>query len=360
MDGIYAIQPLTAMQRERAREQARKALLRKVGRAPEPKQFMQQQFAKHPAWMQATIAGLCILVLTFAFATSATRLYAAGHHAFATSIEQDAMGAIVAGLATIFIAEFGQLVFSLAYATFNETRMQRFALFVGIAVSTLIAFAGNVTVMQPAYDFAWIETLAPPALVVLTAYVLKEQWLHSIEARHAGKVAFEQAMQRWQDATASIEDHAHWQATYIHALQDALRTHRRKDTDALQPQQLLQLAWREYQADDVVLQIQQMQQVMQAPAASVHVAPAHKPVLQSASERSAPARNNGQMTGEVLYALQDASDAGPVHVVCPHCAWEATKDNKQSARLALTAHLRRHPDKQTKVYVNGHVEAIAQ
>lgn len=353
MDGIYAIQPLTAVQRERAREQARKALLRKIGHAPEPKQFMHQQFAKHPAWMQAIIAGLCILVLVWAFATSATRLYAAGHHAFATSIEQDATGAIIAGLATIFIAEFGQLVFSLAYATFNETWMQRIALLVGIILTTLIAFAGNVTVMQPAYDFAWIETLAPPALVVMTAYVLKEQMLKSIETRHAARIAFDQAMQHWQDATASIEDHASWQATYIHALQDALRTHRRKDTDALAPPQLLQLAWREYQADDVMLQIQQLQQAMQPPAA-MHIEPVQAPAL----ARTAPAQNNGQQTDEVRIALQDASEDGPVHVVCPHCAWEATKDSKRSARFALTAHLRKHPDKAMHVYVNGHVQAV--
>lgn len=357
MDGIYAIQPLTAIQRERAREQARKALLRKIGNAPEPEQFMHRQLAKHPRWMQVTIAGLCVLVLLWAFATSATRLYAAGHHAFASSIEHDVNGAIIAGLATIFIAEFGQLVFSLAYATFNETWMQRIALLVGIILSTLIAFAGNVTVMQPAYDFAWIETLAPPALVVMTAYVLKEQMLKSIEMRHAASTAFEQAMQRWQDATASIEEHASWQATYIHALQDALRTHRRKDTDALAPAQLLQLAWREYQADDVMLQIQQMQQAMQPPAA-MHVEPVQPPALQVASERTASANNNGQQTDEVRHALQDASEDGPVHVTCPHCAWEATKDSKRSARFALTAHLRKHPDKDMRVYVNGHVQAV--
>lgn len=355
MSDLYAIQPLTAVQRERAREQARRVMLRKIGKAPEPKQFMHQQLAKHPAWMQAMIAALCIVVLLWAFATSATRLYAAGHHAFASSIEQDAVGAIIAGLATVFIAEFGQLVFSLAYATFNETRMQRLALLTGVLLSTLIAFAGNITVMQPAYDFAWIETLAPPALVVMTAYVLKEQMLKSVEMRYAASVAFNRAMQHWQDATASIEDHAAWQGVYIHALQDTLRSARRKDTDALTPQQLLQLAWREYQADDVMLQIQQMQHVIQAPAAMqsvVHVEPA--PPL----ERSTSARNNGQMTDEVRHALQDASDAGPVHVVCPHCAWEATKDSKRSARFALTAHLRKHPEKEMRVHVNGHVQAI--
>ena len=363
MDGIYAIQPLTTVQRERAREQARKALLRKVGKAPEPKQFMHQQMSKYPGLLRNSIIAFAVIICILGFVPSAIRIYSYASHEFYTYIPNEG-AAILAAVALTLLAEATQIAFSLAAAMVHDADAQGILsgrnVFHALAwIATAFAIVGNISVVQPPTDgsnmFAWFDALWPPLLVLGAAYALKQQGLHAIEARYAGTIAYEQALQRWQDAVASIEDHAHWQATYIHALQDALRSHRRKDTDALAPPQLLQLAWREYQADDVMLQIQQMQQQMQAPAAKpVHIEAAQVPV----SERATPARNNGQLTGEVVQALQAASDAGPVRVVCPHCAWEVTKDNKQSARLALTAHLRRHPEKQTKFYINGHVQAV--
>lgn len=98
-----------------------------------------------------------------------------------------------------------------------------------------------------------------------------------------------------------------------------------------------------------------------APPASVQQSEPVHPVMQPVQqvERYASANNNGQRTGAVVTALQDAEAVGPVHVECPHCTWEGDYGSKRSARFALTAHLSKHPDKQTTVHVNGHVQAVS-
>jgi hypothetical protein len=41
--------------------------------------------------------------------------------------------------------------------------------------------------------FAWLEAIAPPIIVLATAYVIKEQILEAIEVRHANEQAFQAA-----------------------------------------------------------------------------------------------------------------------------------------------------------------------
>lgn len=88
-----------------------------------------------------------------------------------------------------------------------------------------------------------------------------------------------------------------------------------------------------------------------APRKSVEVKPA--PV------RTAPANNAGTSANEVRDALDHASDNGPVHVDCPHCDWQSEYETKRSAQMALTAHLRKHPETRARVVVNGRVHAEA-
>jgi hypothetical protein len=74
--------------------------------------------------------------------------------------------------------------------------------------------------------------VAPPLIVLSTAYVLKEQALESIERRHADERAFQEAFAEWQIATANPENHPQWVQFYANALRDALRkaNNRRKET----------------------------------------------------------------------------------------------------------------------------------
>jgi glycogen synthase len=81
--------------------------------------------------------------------------------------------------------------------------------------------------------FAWLESIAPPLLVLSTAYVLKEQLLDAIETRHANERAYQEAVNLWQSATADPESHPHWMQFYANALRDAIRKANNRRKDAL-------------------------------------------------------------------------------------------------------------------------------
>ncbi|HML20950.1 MAG TPA: hypothetical protein PKD09_04835, partial [Aggregatilinea sp.] len=70
--------------------------------------------------------------------------------------------------------------------------------------------------------FAWLEAVAPPLLVLSTAYVLKEQVLERIEQRHADERAFQAVFAQWQAAAAEPEKHPQWSQFYANALRDTL------------------------------------------------------------------------------------------------------------------------------------------
>jgi hypothetical protein len=104
-----------------------------------------------------------------------------------------------------------------------------------MAIATIISLVGNVQVALPGHEtspFAWLEALAPPIIVLATAYVIKEQILESVEVRHANECAFQVALEEWQTATAMPEEYLTWMQFYANTLQDALRkaNARRKET----------------------------------------------------------------------------------------------------------------------------------
>jgi hypothetical protein len=89
-----------------------------------------------------------------------------------------------------------------------------------------LTLVGNVQIALPGHEnspFAWLESIAPPLLVLSTAYVMKEQILETIEIRHANERAFQVALAEWQTATAMPEEYPTWMQFYANALQDALR-----------------------------------------------------------------------------------------------------------------------------------------
>jgi hypothetical protein len=122
-------------------------------------------------------------------------------------------------------------------------------------IATTVSLVGNIQVSligHTASPFAWLESIAPPLLVLSTAYVLKEQVLGAIEMRHANEQVFQTALADWQIATASPEDHSHWQQFYANALRDALRktNNRRQETLSQMTQDDWQIVvFREMQAE---------------------------------------------------------------------------------------------------------------
>jgi hypothetical protein len=251
---IDNLRPLTQEQRQTARQAARRAVVQSIRPRPVRVQYAHHTISKYPLSVTRLISLLCIILLLAAFTPSAIRLYVIGSQTFGQAVSNSvAMTAV--GLATVLSAEVGQVVFSLALATLGTSRSSRRLLYASMGIATIVALVGNIQTALPGHmdsPFAWLESIAPPLLVLSTAYVLKEQVLETIEQRHADERAFQADLVEWQAATADPEQHPHWPQFYANALRDALRKTnvRRKETLATMTQDDWRLAvYREMQAD---------------------------------------------------------------------------------------------------------------
>jgi hypothetical protein len=231
---IENLRPLTQEQRQDARHAAHDAVIRAVGARPSREQFTHHATSQYPPTVTRLISVLCLVLLLAAFTPSAIRLYVIGSQTFGQAVSSSvAMTAV--GLATVLSAEVGQVVFSLALATLGTSRSSRRLLYASMAISTILALTGNIQTALPGHTqspFAWLEAIAPPLLVLSTAYVIKEQLLDSIQQRHANERAFQEALGDWQLATHDPQAHPRWSQFYANALRDALRkaNYRRKET----------------------------------------------------------------------------------------------------------------------------------
>jgi hypothetical protein len=146
-------------------------------------------------------------------------------------------------------------VFSLTLATLGTTPTSRRFLYASMAMSTLVALAGNIQLSLMGHDasfFTWLEAIIPLLTVLSTAYVLKGQLLESIKQRHANEHANQLALAEWQTATTNLDQLPRWSQFYANALQDTLRkaNARRKETLASMNQDDWRLVvFREMQAD---------------------------------------------------------------------------------------------------------------
>ncbi|MBN1563577.1 MAG: hypothetical protein JXA10_07055 [Anaerolineae bacterium] len=229
-----SIRPLTQEQRQAARKAAHDAVIRAIGTKPTREQFTYTTISKYPPAITRLISGLCLVLLLAAFTPSAIRLYVIGSQTFGQAVN-NSIAKTAVGLATVLSAEVGQIVFSLALATLGTSPSTRRMLYGSMAITTTLSLVGNIQISLAGHTdspFAWLEAIAPPVLVLSTAYVLKEQVLETIERRHANEYAFQAALTDWQTATANPEDHPQWSQFYANALRDALRkaNNRRKET----------------------------------------------------------------------------------------------------------------------------------
>lgn len=249
------LKPLTQDERLHALSAAQQAVVQAVGDRPQRDQFNQHAAHRYPPSVTKLINLLCIVLLLAAFTPSAIRLYVIGSETFGGAVP-DHLAMIAVGIATVLTAEIGQVVFSLALATMGTTPAARRLLYASMGIATAIALVGNVQVALPGHmhsPFAWLEAIAPPLLVLSTAYVLKEQLLVSIEMRHANERAYQEAMNLWQTATANPQNHPQWAQFYANALRDAIRksNNRRKEALAeLTTADWRALVYRELQADN--------------------------------------------------------------------------------------------------------------
>jgi hypothetical protein len=251
---LAQIRPLTQEERQLARAAGVEAVMRDIGDRPQREQFHQHSAHRYPQRVTRLITGLCIVLLLAAFTPSAIRLYFIGSQTFGAAVPYD-LAMVAVGIATVLTAEIGQVVFSLALATLGATSSARRLLYASMGIATAIALVGNIQVALPGHSdnpFAWLEAIAPPLLVLSTAYVLKEQMLESIELRHANERAYQEAVGEWHRATVNPEAHSRWMQFHANALRDALRkanSRRREALEALTTADWRALVYHELQAD---------------------------------------------------------------------------------------------------------------
>ncbi len=231
---IENLRPLTQDQRQAAHHAAREAALRAIGSKPIRGHFAGETISRYPVSVTRLITFLCLILLLAAFTPSAIRLYVIGSQTFGQAVPNQTAKQMV-GLATVLSAEVGQVVFSLALATLGASRSSRRLLYSSMAITTCLTLTGNVQVGLVGHTgspFAWLEAMAPPIVVLSTAYVLKEQILEAIEHRHTTERTYQAALNEWRKATAHPENHAQWSQLYANALRDALS---RANTAARKP-----------------------------------------------------------------------------------------------------------------------------
>jgi hypothetical protein len=247
-------------ERDKAWEEARD---RVAGPEPNLDTFKISMPSKYPLALILLVVILCVIVLTAAFLPSSYRLHMAGSSTFceATTGNPDIATAPDAtekcqqvGTATIFLAEVGQLVFFFALAVlgapetskrvrwrkteegtrikvteeYDPNAIARAIFWLGIAISTLIAIVGNVHVSVPwqhgGFAFAWIETLAPPLIVMMIGYVLKNLSLYFIERQRHFLFEYRKAQDTWKQRYNEPESlGSEWTRAYTLTLRNAIR-----------------------------------------------------------------------------------------------------------------------------------------
>lgn len=251
---LSQIKSLTQEERQLAHAAAVEAMMRDIGERPQRDHYKHHAAYRYPPTVTKLITGLCIALLLAAFTPSAIRLYVIGSSTFGAAVPYE-IAMIAVGIATVLTAEVGQVVFSLALATLGTTPNARRLLYASMGIATAIALVGNVQVALPGHmesPFAWLEAIAPPLLVLSTAYVLKEQMLEAIEQRHLNERAYQEAVNEWQRAAISPEAHPRWMQLHANALRDSLRkanSRRREMLDGLNQADWRALVYRELQAD---------------------------------------------------------------------------------------------------------------
>lgn len=360
-DAFYKVNALTQEQRDAAYAAARKRI---AGIEPvpgdEPKRsvYNRHSVSRFPAWVMILVTVLCLVMLVVAFLPSAMRLHAV---ALATNavVLLHATSVYAAAIATVMMAEIGQVIFSLAAAT-NDASWQRRTLLGGALVCTLIALSGNAVAMGThALDnlFAFLETFAPPVLVLITAQILKTQMLHATESKHAADLKYHDDHATWERNHAAAKSEwltrytnatsaREWDATLANALRDALRAANRQSKAVLReltPTDWRALILRERSAEEW------WQQAEREAAAEAERIALEEARLREEEATARLRRLEGQRsgthstgaTGEVASA--ETLRAGNAFVkVCPQCGERFEGDTLRSATNRLVAHMKRH------------------
>lgn len=362
-DAVNRVNALTQEQRDNAYEVAR---LRVAGAKPvagsEPTlaQYATSADSHYPEWVTRLIRALTVIMLVVAFLPSAMRLHAIAlkTNEGIVTIAGSTLSVHAAALATVIMAEIGQTIMSLA-STVARNKWQQGALVLGAGICTAIALSGNALAMSEVSAnniFSFLETFAPPLLVLISAQIIKAQMLDDIERKHEANTQYATAKQEWEHAQRlavvnwnNAYNTAHlaleWDNVLANVLRDALRQANRSSKAVLRtltPQDWRALVIRERNAAE-------WWQRVETEARKEAEQLAQEEARIEALERSEQLRKkhaqsgtkSGSATGEVASVV--AQRNGDKWVVeCPRCGKPFTGAAEVNARNAVNAHLRWH------------------
>lgn len=355
-DAFAKVNALTQEQREHAYEQAR---LRIAGSKPQPTQkpelqdFLRHTESHYPQWVTVLVRVLTVFTLIVVFLPSAMRLHAV---ALQTNMDIDSIkhsvpSAYLAAIATVIMAEIGQTIMSLASAT-TQSWTQKAALTFGAIICTFIALSGNAIAMADTATsnvFAFLETFAPPILVLILASIIKAQMMDAIAAKYNARVAYGQAVTQWQNENAYMEQL--WNTAYANAtdtpayatvladaLREALRNANKQSKAVLRSltvQDWRALVLRERAAGEWWRQAE-----IEAQAEASRIAQ-EEARLHAAELRSSESGKSTGATGEVAKA-KTLHEGDAWVKVCPVCNLKFEGDTHRQASNRLSAHMKRH------------------
>ena len=336
-EAFYKVNALTQEQRDAAYESARQRI---AGRKPDIADYEGSAIGHYPAWVNRIVTTLSLVMLMAAFLPSAMRLHAIALSSALLTLA-DLPSSYVAALCVVLMAEIGQVIFSVASAISVE-RWHRHALRLGSLVCLCIALAGNAQAMS-AYAFsnavAFLETFAPPVLVLITANILKSQMLNAVRQRHASQQSYASALIVWQTQLAHADANPAYARTLANVLRDALRSankHSKAVLRELTNADWLALVERERSAEEWYERASQTAMPTQK---AVSVAPALPHIQLPSQVRSG--HTNGNATREIADA--ETTQEGSAFVKhCPVCNRRFEGPTKRSVTNSVVAHQKSH------------------
>lgn len=340
-DALARINALTETQRDAAYKRARQRVAGEpptLPAEPTPADFYRHQHSRFPASVSATITALTAVMLVAAFLPSAIRIYDIARITYGSTIAHET-SVTIAALCIVLMSEIGQVIFTLAVLMVEgeRARLMRAALWFGALVCTAVALSANavaVGIENITDVFAFLETFAPPVLTLITAQVLKAQFVERVQARHYAHQAYQTAYAQWReycartqaaydDALRNAPSSANWEEALLRELWDALRDANRASKAVL----------RALTHDDkwVLVMRERNDEEWWRMRASGVTQSAHTPAAAHAS---------GKRTNEIAALEITHNDDGTVSASCPRCGERFTKASETSLKNALNAHMR--------------------
>lgn len=371
-EAISRMIPLTEAQRDAAINAAR---LRVAGALelpaePDANAFSAKSHAVYPPAVSNAITALSLIMLIAAFIPSAMRLHKVGFDAFALILVGELPSIYWAAFCVVLMADVGMTIFIIGAATVRG--WNRLGMYCGALICAVIALSGNaLAVGDHAFDsvFAFLETFAPPVLVLLVSNILKTQMLGAIKARHAARTQFESALESWKTETANAKaahakalenaaDHPSFLRYRAFALRAALEAVNKRMTTVLAAltaddwrvlitQELSAEGWYSVPVTQTLETQTETQIAVAAPVPMRLSAAAAAPRVTLKSGLTA-----GRYTGELDNAITPNAD-GSFTAQCPKCASAFTAETERKAKNALVAHTKKHRIKSEAASVAG-------